>query len=317
MAAKTKEPPQETAVEAAESPAEGPVDVPEPGGLPPVQRVAYRLGEPGLGEETIGLLDLPLDRERVKSREGRGGGTFDYLEVHDVVRTANRIFGYGGWGHQIVEQAEIGSVEVVSRSNKKGWHVGYRCRVRLVVRGCMPVDGSGYGDATEYGPAARVTAQELALKESESDALKRAFKNYGDQFGLILYAKEGDQRRIEQQQAQDQTAQARSDAPVTLDETLARLLHWVEDGSPWVKEAVEALYPGELNGKRSLVDDAEHRFDLLRRFQLVVLTLEAQEGFNASEDLEKTQAVVRAAFSSAFEGLAILGPEPFRPPIPF
>ena len=38
----------------------------------------------------------------VSQRKGRGGRTFDYLEGHAVIDQANRIFGYGGWGYELV-----------------------------------------------------------------------------------------------------------------------------------------------------------------------------------------------------------------------
>ena len=144
-------------------------------------------------------LEQPLDADRIKQRDGRGGGKFAYLETHDVKRTMNAIFGFDGWGYTIVTQEEITAVEV-QKDNRDGWHVGYRCIVRVHVKGFPDTDGSGYGDAVEYGQAARVTACELALKESESDALKRACTKLGDQLGLGLYEKDAAQaaeRRVE------------------------------------------------------------------------------------------------------------------------
>jgi DNA recombination protein Rad52 len=134
----------------------------------------------------------PLDPARVKKRQGRGSGQFSYLETHDVKRTMNTIFGFDGWGYEIVQQEEIARVDV-EKDNRQGCHVGYRCIIRLSCRGFLDTDGSGYGDAVEYGQAARVTASELAIKESESDALKRACVKLGDQFGLGLYDKDAPQ----------------------------------------------------------------------------------------------------------------------------
>lgn len=135
-------------------------------------------------------LSQPLDASRVKSREGSGGRTLSYIETHDAIRTANDIFGFGGWGHEIVELRLIDSVTVHNRDQKPGVCVGYLCIVRLSVTGELPTSGVGYGDATEYREGAAVTAHELAAKEAESDALKRALKNWGDQFGLALYDKQ-------------------------------------------------------------------------------------------------------------------------------
>jgi recombination DNA repair RAD52 pathway protein len=88
-----------------------------------------------------------------------------------------------------VELRQLDAQVVHNSDQKAGFCVGYVCVVRLTVEGCVPVSGVGYGDATEYRESAPVTAHELAAKEAESDALKRALKNFGDQFGLALYDK--------------------------------------------------------------------------------------------------------------------------------
>lgn len=139
-------------------------------------------------------LAQPLDAARVKVRDsGRGGQKLAYLETHDVIRAANDIFGFGQWGHEIIELRPIAPVTVTNPEGKVGQQVGYICIVRLTVADCVPVSGVGYGDAVEYRESAPVTAHELAAKEAESDALKRALKNYGDQFGLALYDKQATQ----------------------------------------------------------------------------------------------------------------------------
>lgn len=135
-------------------------------------------------------LGAPLDAARVKSRQAGGNRpALSYLATHDVIRVANEVFGFGGWGHEVVELRQIPATEV-TKDGKPGLCVGYVCTVRLTVEGCVPTSGIGYGDATEYQNSAAVTAHELAAKEAESDALKRALKNYGDQFGLALYDKQ-------------------------------------------------------------------------------------------------------------------------------
>lgn len=140
--------------------------------------------------EALELLDKPLEASRVKTREAGGNRPkLAYLETHDVIRTANLIFGFGQWGHEVIELRPIPGVSFTS-NGKTGLHLGYVCIVRLTVEGCVPTSGIGYGDATEYRDVAPVTAHELAAKEAESDALKRALKNYGDQFGLALYSKD-------------------------------------------------------------------------------------------------------------------------------
>lgn len=136
------------------------------------------------------ILAAPLDATRVKQRSAGGSRpALSYLETHDVIRRANEVFGFGGWGHEVVELRQLEATPV-AKDDKKGVCVGYICTVRLTVRDCIPTSGVGYGDATEYQATAKVTAHELAAKEAESDALKRALKNFGDQFGLALYDKQ-------------------------------------------------------------------------------------------------------------------------------
>lgn len=147
-----------------------------------------------LTDAQIGKLGAPLDRGRVKQRDSGRGPALSYLETHDVIRAANDIFGFGQWGHEIDDLRPVAPV-TRTKDGKTGIQVGYICIVKLTVNGCQPVSGVGYGDAVEYVESAPVTAHELAAKEAESDALKRALKNYGDQFGLVLYSK--DQARSE------------------------------------------------------------------------------------------------------------------------
>jgi len=138
-------------------------------------------------------LAAPLDRARVRTRTDGRGGQLAYLETHDVIRAANDIFGFGKWGHEVVDLRPITPVTVHNKSGTAGVSVGYICVVRLTVDGCVPMSGVGFGDAVEYRESAPVTAHELAAKEAESDALKRALKNFGDQFGLALYDKHASQ----------------------------------------------------------------------------------------------------------------------------
>lgn len=166
----------------------------------------------GVSADVAAELDKDLDPARIKQKPG--GGNKRYLAEHDVLRTANRIFGYGRWGTEVVELVPLGAHQVTNAKNEQGWYVGYRCTVRLTVAGCVPVDGVGYGDAFEKQWSAVITAHELAVKEAESDAIKRAFKKWGDQFGLILYAKAEDLARIESEKhaAEQEEAQKAAEA---------------------------------------------------------------------------------------------------------
>lgn len=211
---------------------------------PPAEKLAAVLGAAVLGaaDAAVGMaqgvtlevgerLNEDLDMARVKQIRGK-----DYLAVHDVIRTANRIFGFGRWGHEVVELASIGSTPKTAEDGRSGVYVGYRCTVRLTVAGCLPVCGVGYGDGVEYQEQSAVTAHELAVKEAESDALKRAFRNFGDQFGLILYAKADEKKRIAAEKATKEADRIANDpeAREKLDgEKRADLIHtWANKETP-------------------------------------------------------------------------------------
>lgn len=272
-------------------------------------------------EEIVEELRKPLDPNRVRRREGRGRTSYEYLAGHDVKRRANEIFGFGNWGHTIVEQAEIGAVEVEGRDNKTGWHVAYRCVVRVWVRhdgGLFETHGSGYGDGVEYTPAARLTACELALKESETDALKRAFTDLGDQFGLILYAKDDEKKRVARESSRGDTtgrvvrqeSAGRNAAPKGWPEALARFdtrLGLGEgEGQAWLEELVEKRF-----GQPSLTAlDSGQRQQAFAGFASVVMFLEEEvEGDLAfTTDLRQ---VLQRAFAAKNDGLGLEGP-PWR-----
>lgn len=142
-------------------------------------------------EANLERLSQPLDPSRVKSREGGGGRSLSYIEGHDAIRTANEIFGIGNWAYRVKELVSLGE-EPVERNDRQGYRAGYRAVVEVMVDvNDSPVVFSdvGYGDSMEYG-GSRITVHELASKEAVTDGIKRALKNFGDQFGLSLYDKE-------------------------------------------------------------------------------------------------------------------------------
>ena len=77
------------------------------------------------------------------------------------------------------------------RDQKPGWGVTYTARVRVTVTagGLPPLiregTGAGHGIDTDLGQA-----HESAIKEAETDAMKRALMTFGNPFGLALYDKQ-------------------------------------------------------------------------------------------------------------------------------
>ncbi len=134
--------------------------------------------------EQIAELEQPLDPRRVKHRAGGGGMQLSYLKGHDIIDTANRIFGFGGWGYDLL------GVEFNSVAADNGEVVGgyYAARVKLTVAGCVPITEEGVCPVQEgRNPRARIDAHDMARKGAITDALKRALRCFGDQFGNSLY----------------------------------------------------------------------------------------------------------------------------------
>ena len=68
----------------------------------------------GLSPAVTEALGQPLDPVAlVSQRKGRGGRVFDYLEGHAVIDQANRIFGFGGWGYELVGDVTLRRIETV------------------------------------------------------------------------------------------------------------------------------------------------------------------------------------------------------------
>ena len=114
-----------------------------------------------------------------------------YLEGWQVIAEANRIFGFDGWQRQTIAVRCVAQAErLIGREQKPGWGVTYTARVRVTVTagGLTPLiregSGAGHGIDVDLGQA-----HESALKEAETDAMKRALMTFGNPFGLALYDK--------------------------------------------------------------------------------------------------------------------------------
>lgn len=135
--------------------------------------------------EQIAELQKPLDPRHVKKPSGQFGPKGDYLEGWHVINEANRIFGFDGWSYHI----ELTQNSLVEGQDSKGnaqWQAAYTCVCSVTVGDAFRQDvGLGSGFAKQVGDAI-----EGATKEAATDALKRALRTFGNQFGLALYDKE-------------------------------------------------------------------------------------------------------------------------------
>ena len=136
-------------------------------------------------------LSAKLDPKNVKSRE-QSGRSFSFVESWYSIHTANEIFGYDAWDRETSEMRLVSERERnIGKGNNQrtGWGVSYIAKVRVTVRADGDVivregTGSGHGIDADLGQA-----HEAAVKEAESDAMKRALMQFGNPFGLALYDK--------------------------------------------------------------------------------------------------------------------------------
>lgn len=154
----------------------------------------------------ITALKAPLNRAHVRQRS-QAGRALSYIEGWKAIEEANRIFGFDGWDRETVELRECGEPRLTGDKHR----VAFMCRVRIRVRSTgasdAPVirDGIGYGSGIDKDLG---QAYESAIKEAETDAMKRALMTFGNPFGLALYDKdqanvvdEADERAAAQESA--------------------------------------------------------------------------------------------------------------------
>jgi recombination DNA repair RAD52 pathway protein len=173
--------------------------------------------ESPFSEKQLKELDKALDKRFISDRKGASGRKLRYLEGHDAIDQADRLFGYGCWGYET-----LSCEQTIIRDILTGEAVGacYKAKVRLDVRGCIPVFEVGSQpvatasiedhvmgkrrkeaseknteiDDSPFNPfevsLARtiiMESHEQAEKGAVTDAVKRALRTFGEQFGNGLY----------------------------------------------------------------------------------------------------------------------------------
>lgn len=148
-----------------------------------------------LTKEQLNYLLQGIDPGRVK-RDDKG---FSHVEVWDIRRTLIRVFGFGGYDVRLTDLELVHQHGEQRRKRTKdgqeygdpytAWTAIYRATVQLTVKIDGVVLGTWEGSAVGAGQNLPnlADAHDLAVKAAESQALKRAATNLGDQFGLGLY----------------------------------------------------------------------------------------------------------------------------------
>ena len=137
----------------------------------------------GLAPAVTQQLDAPLDPSLVAQRKGRAGHTFPYLPGRVAIQQANRLLGFGGWGYDLV--GEVTPRELTTRDAQTGavaHATAYTATVRLHVPGVPPRTDVGFQVVAEES----AQGHETAYKGAVTDALKRALRTLGAQFGNDL-----------------------------------------------------------------------------------------------------------------------------------
>lgn len=137
----------------------------------------------GLPQEALDLLAQPLDRALVRERARDDGNVFAYLERQSIIDQANRIFGFGRWGAETAGEPRFQAIEVFDPGTGEVQTLGiYTVSVRVTVTGCPPKSDVGSGFVTER----TLEGHSNAAKAAVTDGMKRAFSQFGEQFGHNL-----------------------------------------------------------------------------------------------------------------------------------
>ena len=136
-------------------------------------------------------LKAPLDPKAIKPPpQGKFG---EYVDGLHVIREANRIFGFNGWSYEVT-RLERTHYDVIETQRGPQLRTSYLCSVRVNVDGVTREGlavGVGSGKPENAGDVI-----ESAVKEAETDALKRALRSFGNTFGLALYDKDKSAREV-------------------------------------------------------------------------------------------------------------------------
>ena len=172
---------------------------------------------------------------------------FDYVEAWHAIAEANRIFGFDGWTRETVALTETNR-DLLDLKGSNGpyqqWRVGYIAKVRITAGGIIR-EGTGYGSGMGK-PEALGEAVEGAVKEAESDAMKRALMTFGNPFGLALYDKAkanvSDEAPAHSSPPEDSSAVRAANLAISMCKTSADLKAWWDEHKDRVNSLDEPEY---------------------------------------------------------------------------
>lgn len=194
------------------------------------------------------MLQAPLDPANIKPPpRGKFGS---YVDGFHIVTEANRIFGHDGWSYSITTLDLCSRIETMDGKSQPQVRVGYRCTVRVEAGGAFR-EGAAVGTGMAK-PENEADAHESAVKEAETDALKRALRSFGYTFGLALYDKSENNENI--------GAPPPPPLPLITDEQRIELMALLDGGNVPVSEFLQT---GNLSDLREL---AAENFDFAKKW---------------------------------------------------
>ncbi|MGJ0318676.1 Rad52/Rad22 family DNA repair protein [Aliarcobacter cryaerophilus] len=137
-------------------------------------------------KKQLEILNQELDSSRIKTRD-KGNISLSYIEGHDVIETANKIFGFGNWSYSISKLEQVSQ----EQNHNQNHVICYKAIVQVLIHSenhTLDVSREDVGFGTGVAKTL-ADANENASKEAVTDALKRAMRSFGNQFGNSLYDK--------------------------------------------------------------------------------------------------------------------------------
>jgi DNA repair and recombination protein RAD52 len=210
-------------------------------------------------------LAAPLNGQHVKRRR-QAGRPVAYIEGWKAIEEANRIFGFDGWTRETVDlKCVCEQQRKIGQDKRDGWGVAYIARVRIVVGGGEAAVtregvGAGHGIDSDLG-----AAHESAVKEAETDAMKRALMTFGNPFGLALYDK--DQANVVDGNGHDDKGKFIADCKHAIAQfsDIEALLRWCNsDASKQTRRAAQ-LSRHDVDGLKALVLDRKAQLTAKRK----------------------------------------------------
>ena len=153
--------------------------------------MATTKGKPtgGFTTEQLASLAGKLDPDHIKTRQQQGT-RLSYIEGWRAIDEANAIFGFDAWCRETIGMHLLSEGSYKKRNGGEGYQASYYAKVRVTVTaGDLVVvrDGTGYGSG--YGQTTSPgDAHESAIKEAETDAMKRALMTFGNKFASLVWS---------------------------------------------------------------------------------------------------------------------------------